>query len=193
VITLCALAPAQAQESHRVATAINDADIVEATMRVTRTIELTPVSMAEVFGLANGAIAPAARRGSAPATASGNAVSLGRWSGSAPTTGFPTAPVVQRTVEDAWQLRVDQTQRNAAYMDVAYQLHGANGREGMLSHADDETSAMLVRLESLTPVVVDSDGTYDVLQGGVVFHLDLAGTHKAGHYRGTLTVTFNNY
>ena len=190
VIAMCALSPVQAQESHRAATVINDADIVEATMRVTRTIELAPVSMAEVFGLTGGLAAPVAARAS---DSSGAAVSLGRWSGSAPANGFPAAPVVQRTVEDAWQLRVDQVQRNSAYFDVAYQIHAANGGTGMLSHGTDESSSMSVRLEPITPVVVDSDGTYDILQGGVVFHLDLGATHKAGRYRGTLTVTFNNY
>ncbi|NKB89655.1 MAG: hypothetical protein GKS06_15670 [Acidobacteria bacterium] len=186
---LCALAPAAAQESPRSALAINDADIIEAAMSVTRTIELAAVSMAEVLGATG---APVAAR-TASASASGAAVALGSWNGAVGMSEFPAPPIIPRTVDDAWEFRVEQSQRRNTFFDVDYQLRAANGSPGMLSHTGDETSTMLVRLQPVTPPVVDSDGTHDVFQGGLVFYLDLAGARRSGRYQGTLTVTFNNY
>jgi len=190
-VTLVASASVQAQQQRRPATFGNGAEVVDAELSLTRTIALTAVSMAEVLGMAGGA-----RGGRSAAVAAGASMSLGaRSAGSSARTspGFPKAPVVRRSVQDAWQLRVDSAQRRRQHFDVAYQLRGANGRSGRLSQPGDSGSEMDVRLEPITPIVVFTDGDYDVLQGGVMFYLDLAGIRRAGKYQGTLTVTFNNF
>ncbi len=189
-VTLIASASLHAQQVRRPATFDNGAEVVDAELSLTRSIALTAVSMAEVLGMAGGS--PGSRSAAAVAGAS---VSLGAWSPTrtARTSGFPKAPVIRRSVQDAWQLRVDSAQRRRQHFDVAYQLRGANGRSDRLSHAGYRDSEIGVRLESITPTVVSTDGDYDVLQGGVMFYLDLAGIRRAGSYQGTLTVTFNNF
>jgi len=193
-MTLIASAGIQAQQLRRPATVGNDAEVVDAQLSLTRTIALTAVSMAEVLGATVGV--SAASGGRAIAAVAGSSISMGAWSsarsaGSSP--GVPEAPVVRRSVQDAWQLRVDAALRRQQHFDVAYQLRGVNGRPDRLSHGGDRGSEIAVRLEPIPPTVVFTDGDHDVLQGGVTFFLDLAGVRRAGQYQGILTVTFNNF
>jgi len=195
----CCMAPvafanSQVQQLRRPATVGNGAEVVDAQLSLTRTIALTAVSMAEVLGGTIGA-SPASG-GRAASAVAGTSISLGAWSSARPAgspQGFSAARVVRRSVQDAWQLRVESALRRQQYFDVAYQLRGANGRAGHLSHAGDRGSEIGVRLEPIAPTVVITDGDYDVLQGGVTFYLELAGVRRAGRYQGTLTVTFNNF
>ena len=170
----------------------NNAEVVDAALRLTRTIELTAISMAEVLGMAPGA---SAARGSGPAaTVTASASSLGAWRpGGTTATGVSEAAVIRRSVPDAWQMSVESTQRRRQHLDVAYTVRGASGKLGTLSHGADRGSGIGVRLESIPPTVLVTEGDFDVLQGGVVFYLDLTGVRRAGQYQGTLTVTFNNF
>ncbi len=185
----------QAQQQLRPATLDGDVEVVDAELSLTRTIALTAVSMAEVLGVAIGGGSSSDGRAATAAVVS-TSFSLGAGSSSrlaSATPGFAEAPVVRRSVQDAWQLRVDAAARQRQHFNVAYQLRGANGRAGRLSHSGDRGSEIEARLEAIAPTVVFADGDYDVLQGGVTFYLDLAGVRRAGQYQGTLTVTFNNF
>lgn len=192
-MTLVAFA-SQAQQLGRPATVGNEAEVVDAELSLTRTIALTSVSMAEVLGATLGS--GPTRSGRVATAVTGASISWGarsstRLAGASP--GFPEAPAVRRSVQDAWEMRVDSTLRRRQYFDVAYQLRGADGQSGRLSYLGDRGSHIGVRLESIAPTVVSTDGDYDLLQGGITFYLDLANVRRAGQYQGTLTVTFNNF
>jgi hypothetical protein len=190
-MTLLALAPAWAQEVRPLVSFGNAASIVADEFSVNRSIELPAVSMAEVLGL--GGLGAALRAESVDPAGAALATSLGAWSGTAPSIAFPDAGIVRRTVEDAWQVRIDTSTRRDAYLDVGYQIYADNGTAGMLSNVSDRTSQIAVRLEPITPVVVGVEDGYELLQGGLIFHLDLATVRRSGRYQGALTVTFNNF
>ena len=200
ILTACALllalASGEAQQVRHPGFG-TDAEVVDAQLSLNRLVELPAVSMAELLGFtptsaARGNLAAAPSRLATPAA---GAVSLGRWSSAArgPMADVENAPVIQRRVPDIWQFRVPVQERGSRYLDVDYALHGANGASGTLTNPLDRSSDIRVRIEPLAPTVVAREGDYDVMQGGVIFHLDLSGVRRAGQHSGTLTVSFHNY
>ena len=168
------------------------AEVIDAALSVTSRIDLGAISLAEVFGLA-----PAGRTAAAAAPSSSGgsgAVGLGSWTGGGNTIGeLPGASaIIQRTIPDAWQLAVEAGDLTRHY-DVDFVLHDAYGRAGRLSLGEDRSSTLGVTLESHTPVVVASEGDFEVLQGGITFYLDLSRVRHAGRYQGSLTVTLNSF
>ena len=191
IIATALLAPAgsEAQQMRQpVAIGSESAEVIDAALRVSRTIELPPVSMAEILGLG------LTSRFATSAATGGTAVALGTWSpgaASAPAR-TPEPHLLLRNVPDVWLIRQSSDQRKNQYLDVGYAIHSLKGGSGRLSHPEDAGSQISVRLEAITPTLVGADGEYDLLQGGVTFYLDLAGIRRAGQHLGLLTVTFNN-
>lgn len=164
------------------------AEVVDAELSLTRTVELPAVSMTEILGtIARGG-------GSGNAAPGGLAMSLGTWSPSSAAMAGRAATAVEalRRAENLWQIRLPGEQRRTQHLDVAYQIHGLDGRRGALTHPADSFSQVRVRLEPIAPTLVGADDD-DVLQGGVTLHLDLSGIRRAGQHLGSLTVTFNNF
>jgi hypothetical protein len=81
----------------------------------------------------------------------------------------------------------------AGAVDVGYELVGANGHEGALSHVSRPDSEIHVLIEPGLPELRDEGPEGPVLEGGAVLRLRIEGAHVAGRYSGTLIVTVNHF
>jgi hypothetical protein len=120
------------------------------------------------------------------------AVDMGVWRGSG--SGFDVSPIllrVTRRVPSIWQMRVADTIHPGA-IDVRYEVFGADGSPGRLTHVEHPEDGLGVIIEPTQPEVVVSDDQGMVVEGGASLQLLLDEARYAGTYTGTVLVTVNN-
>jgi hypothetical protein len=142
-------------------------------LRIESRISLEGVSLRELL--------PAGRR----------ANSLGKWNGGF--ASFDHAEIrtqIVRRLPTVWRLRLAEDQ-DLYRLDVQYEIGTRDGRPGRLASTDMEGSEVKVELRPIPPLVVSDTGDGQVVEGGVVLHLDLESVRSAGQYTGTLTITLN--
>ena len=106
---------------------------------------------------------------------------------SAPPTGDPIT-VVRREIDSLWRLKTRGSDP-LAFTRVDYDVIGANGERGVLSHVANERSVIAVRVVELPARVTDRPGGALTVEGGVMLEMDLRQASEAGRYGGTLRVT----
>ncbi|GAK60059.1 hypothetical protein U27_07047 [Candidatus Vecturithrix granuli] len=122
---------------------------------------------------------------------------------------------ISRTLPSLWQIRVSE-KMSPGSLRVSYQLTGANGKAGRLSHLDFPKAEISVSLQPLPPRVikqeemlieeeegVNVDATtaqtppskrvvniqrFNIIEGGVIISFDPSQIQYAGTYAGTLTI-----
>ncbi|MFV2072548.1 MAG: hypothetical protein ACC742_07845 [Thermoanaerobaculales bacterium] len=104
-----------------------------------------------------------------------------------PPTGAPIT-VVRREISPLWHLRV-RGDSSLPFTRVEYDLIGANGRHGVLSHSANDTSVIEVRVVELPLRVSDRATGLGTVEGGVILEMDLGHAVEAGRYSGSLRVT----
>lgn len=95
---------------------------------------------------------------------------------------------IEREIPELWELRTPVLVP-PHQLDVTYELRSSRGRQGHLSHLEQESSDLQVGLRAIPPTVVRRDGDTAVIQGGVVLVFDVSSAELAGTYVGTLTTT----
>lgn len=120
------------------------------------------------------------------------ALDMGVWRGAGST--FDVSPIVlqlTRLVPSIWQMRVADTTYPGA-IDVRYEVFGADGSLGRLTHVEHPEDALRVIIEPTQPEVIFSDDQGTVVEGGAALQLLLDEARYAGTYTGTVVVTVNN-
>jgi hypothetical protein len=121
------------------------------------------------------------------------ALDMGVWRG--PGSAFDISPIVlqvTRLVPRIWQMRVADTTSPAA-IDVRYEVFGADGSPGRLTHVEHPGDALRVVIEPTRPEVIASDDQGTVVEGGAALQLWLDQARYAGTYTGTVVVTINSF
>ena len=104
-----------------------------------------------------------------------------------PPTGVPIT-TVRREIGKLWRLRLRDTSSHS-YTRVEYDVIGANGERGVLSHTTNDRSMIAVRVVEL-PVRQDGrPGDLGTVEGGVMLEMDLGRAVEAGSYAGSLRIT----
>ena len=124
----------------------------------------------------------------------GSAVQDGTWpssksAGQGP--GLGISMIVSRSVSSLWRMALPEQDRGS--LEVSYEIVGANGAAGCLSHVVEPEAEIWVTVRPLQPTVLSSDGQTALLEGGDDLDLDLARARSAGTYAGTLRVTINRF
>jgi hypothetical protein len=116
----------------------------------------------------------------------------GVWRGSG--SAFDASPIllrVTRLVPGIWQMRVADTTYPGA-IDVRYEVFGADGSPGRLTHVEHPEDGLGVIVEPTQAEVVAVDDQGMVVEGGAALQLLLDEARYAGTYTGTVLVTVNN-
>lgn len=101
-----------------------------------------------------------------------------------------TAPVttVNRRIDRLWRLEIGDAGAAAATR-VDYDVVGANGMHGVLSHTSNDRSMIGVRVVELPARQIGRAGFADAVEGGVMLEMNLDRALEAGTYAGSLRVT----
>ena len=116
----------------------------------------------------------------------------GVWRGSA--SAFDLSPIllrVTRLAPSLWRMRLADASYPGA-IDVRYEVFGADGSPGRLTHVEHPEDGMGVIIEPTQPEVIFEDNQGAVVEGGAALQLLLEEARHAGTYTGTVVVTVNN-
>ncbi len=99
---------------------------------------------------------------------------------------------VKRGVPGLWRLRMPP-QAGLYALDVSYELVDLFGRPSRLGSMEKGDSEIKVTIDEIPPRIVSRDAHSNVIEGGMVLHLQLESARTAGKYSGTLTVVVNHF
>lgn len=146
-------------------------DIVSLT--IAPSVDLQPLSIAELLGTASGSI------------------DLGTWMpGADPTLGVTPQPIVMRGVDALWSAWISGSSNQ---IDVQFSLVGLNGEPDCLSLPGAPGQKLPVTLVARPPVQIDRDKKLKLFEGGADLVIDTSLATVAGTYGGVLVVTVNQF
>jgi hypothetical protein len=120
------------------------------------------------------------------------AVSLGQWHHGDSPLELPAGPMrITRTIPAVWRMR--SSEGSPPILSVQYEVVGANGVQGRLTHTDFSDAELPVVVEPLPQRIVDVDESTLVIEGGVALQVVLDSARRAGRYAGTIVVAFSSF